>query len=207
MQSDGDRDERQTAPIPDHFERDPLKLAESLAEEYTQLSNTYEAPGGTRDQLNMHLQNSYWLGFFYYQNAENYRTFQNHEYFRGLHQMPHEGNIMRSVLKFTTRARGNKQRLYRLYKRAPVFEYLYDEGVIPDDIAALLKERGGIDCIYDQLCAEKKVLRETFPAEDESNDVDPAEAEVVAFEPKDSAAADEERQDETGEADGNGING
>jgi hypothetical protein len=65
MQSNDDRDERQALPIPGDFERDPLKLAERLAEEYLILADAYEAPGGTRDQLNKHLEKSHRLGLLY----------------------------------------------------------------------------------------------------------------------------------------------
>jgi hypothetical protein len=139
----------------------------------------------------MHLEKSYRLGLLYYDNMDNYRVFQNHEYFRDIRQKPNEHNIMRSVLKFTMQAKGNQQRLFRLYKRAPVLEQFYAEGVIPDHVAALLKERGGVDFIYDQLCASKKIRREVFAVEDEGHAPDAPNIEVLHVETIENLSSDE----------------
>jgi hypothetical protein len=81
------------------------------------------------------------------------------------------------------RAKKNKLLLNRVYKRAAVLENFYAEGVVPDDVAALLKKRGGIDYVYDQLRAAKKLRREDLIEEDESDDEgDAALAEADADE-------------------------
>jgi len=161
-----DQDQPQTPWPPGDFERDPLKLAERLAEEYPRLEEEYESLGGTRDQTNRHLQESYRLGFFYHQNPAQYLVFRALPYFFGIRQKPHEKSIMRSVLKFTMRAKGNKHRLGRIYKRAPVLEYLRTLDVLPEDVTAFLGMNGGVDCIYDQLNAAKALRRKKCNAGD-----------------------------------------
>jgi hypothetical protein len=75
-----DREEPPTSRPLGDFERHPLKLAENLAEEYGRLAGECEGPGGIRDQLNLHLQRSYYLVFYYNQNPEEYAEFQRHPY-------------------------------------------------------------------------------------------------------------------------------
>ena len=151
-------------------ERDPMALAELLAKEYGRRADLYEAPGGTRDVLNQHLQESYRLIFFYNENPEKFDVFGRHEYFSDIGRKPTRDSIARSVLIFTMQAKRNQWRLNRIYKRAPVLEQFFLQAVVPDHVASLLKESGGVDQIYENLCETKKIQRSAaaVPAEVDS---------------------------------------
>lgn len=153
------------------IDRDPMNFAEALAEEYASRADLYEAPGGTRDALNLHLQESYRLIFFYHENPEKFDAFGKHEYFSDIGRKPSRSNIARFVLIFTMRAKGNDWRLNRIYKRAPVLEQFVAQGVVPDHVTSLLKECGGVDQIYEQLCAAKKIRStDTIQGDDEARE-------------------------------------
>jgi hypothetical protein len=119
-----------------------LKLAESLAEGYGRIADECEGPGGIRDQLNLHPQRSYYLMFYYKQNPEEYTEFQRHPYLSDTRQKTCARNIPFTVLQFTMQAKGNKQRLNRIYKRGAVLEYLLTQVVLPEHVAEYLKRVG-----------------------------------------------------------------
>ena len=89
-----------------------------------------------------------------------------------------------------------------LYKRAPVLEQFYAEGVIPDHVAALLKERGGVDFIYDQLCASKKICREVIAVEDEGHEPDAPINEALPVKTIENSSGDETSEAAELQADG-----
>jgi hypothetical protein len=138
-------------------ERDPMTLAEILAKEYARHADLYEAPGGTRDVLNQHLQESFRIIFFYNENPEKFDVFGGHPYFSDIGRKPTRDSIARSVLIFTMQAKRNEWRLNRIYKCARVMEQFLAQGVVPDHVASLLKESGGVDQIYENLCEMKKI--------------------------------------------------
>ena len=163
------------------FERDPLKFAESLAKDYNRLTDGYGAPGGTRDQLNLHLQRSYYLTFYYKQNPEEYAEFQRQPYFSDIRQKTRVRSISFRVLMFTMQAKGNNQRLNRIYKRERVLEYLLTQVVLPEHVAEYLKREGGVDHIYESLNAAKKRRRRKMFADEHQIDRGDADlAEIVS---------------------------
>jgi hypothetical protein len=78
-------------------------------------------------------------------------------------------------------ARGNKQRLNRIYKRSRVMEYLLTQVVLPELVAEYLKREGGVDHIYGRLNAAKKLRRRKMFADAHRMDRDDADlAEIVS---------------------------
>src|ERR1700722_10074420 len=138
-------------------------------------------PGGTRDQLNLHLQRSYYLMFYYNQNPEEYAKFRKHPYLSDTRQTTRDRNIPFTVLKYTMQARGNKQRLNRIYKRSCVMKYLLTQVVLPERAAEFLKREGGVDHIYGRLNAAKKLRRRKMFADEHRMDRGDADlADIVS---------------------------
>ena len=138
-------------------------------------------PEAARDQLNLHLQRSYYLTFYYKQNPEEYAEFQRQPYFSDIRQKTRVRSISFRVLMFTMQAKGNNQRLNRIYKRERVLEYLLTQVVLPEHVAEYLKREGGVDHIYESLNAAKKRRRRKMFADEHQIDRGDADlAEIVS---------------------------
>jgi hypothetical protein len=139
-----------SAPAPSK-PRDPVELARTLVEQF---SSALES--GVRGPLYAFLQGNFLLGSFYKESLDDYRRFQNDEYWRDVPQKPNERNLMRSVLAYTmrTKERGRKKLQNRVYKYARVLEYFYQHEVISDEVPLRLRDGGGIDAIYARVCGD-----------------------------------------------------
>jgi hypothetical protein len=184
----------ENAPKLNKCEQDPLELAQRLADEFTKLEIEKSAPGGTRERRNKHLEESYGLAFYYHEHSAEFPKFRGHNYFQDMDRKPKPESIMRFVLILTMQAKRNEVRLNRVYKSAAVFDTFYAEGVDPDGFASILKERGGVDFIYDQLCDSKRIRR--FAVEDEGDEPNAPTIEALPSETMENLA-----DDETSEAD------
>jgi len=133
--------------------RDPLELARTLVEQF---STGLES--GVRRPLYTFLQGNFLLGSFYKESPDEYRRFKNDEYWRDVPQKPNERNLMRSVLAYTmrTKERGREKLQNRVYKYARVLDYFYQHEVISDEVPLRLKDGGGIDAIYAQVCRDAR---------------------------------------------------
>jgi hypothetical protein len=196
----------ENSPKSNPHEQKPQDVAQRLADEFTQLENDADAPGGSRARRLRHLDGSYRLAFHYHEHLDEYQKLQALPYFEGMYQRENSESIMRIVLTFTMQAKGNDVRLNRVSKSAAVFDSFYAEGVNPDAFATILKERRGVDFIYDQLLASKRIRREVIAVEDEADGLDASVAEPLPAETNDGTA-EVETSDAAEDAADSGIAG
>ncbi len=65
-----------------------------------------------------------------------------------------------SVMNHSMQAKGDAPTLQRVSKWGIVFEDFYSEGIHPEDCITVLKDRGGMDYIYEQISASKNAGRQ-----------------------------------------------
>jgi len=179
------------------------QIASELRADYAEYTSKYQTKGGVRDLKYQLLQGIYLMGSRLKGDPIELDGFKADPYWHGFHQPPNEHNLMLSALSYTMKSKHDDPIQTLNYKYAKVLESFYHENVTPDHVARRLKDGGGIDFIYTQLCRSKKLRREESVAEGKSHDVgitddehpdDDEGAALVADEDAELAAAQDAEQ-------------